>query len=54
LAGRMDAGIQLHDAAKNGDVAEVRRLVASGVKVDERDADGWTALHLAAQQGHVR
>ena len=43
----------LHDAAKSGDVAEVRRLVAIGVDLDGRDACGQTALQLAATRGHV-
>jgi hypothetical protein len=47
------AGMTLHQAALSGDVAEVRRLVASGVKVDERDEFGSTALHYAAFPGDV-
>jgi hypothetical protein len=43
----------LLQAAKVGDVAEVRKVVALGVNVDERDADGDTALHWAAGNGHV-
>jgi hypothetical protein len=30
----------LHEAAANGDVAEMRRLVAAGVNVDELDENG--------------
>jgi ankyrin repeat protein len=41
----------LHEAAARGDVVEVRRLVAHGVKVDSRDTDGVTALHWAARLG---
>jgi hypothetical protein len=37
-AGTPAAGT-LHDAAERGDVAKVRRLVALGVNVEERDAD---------------
>jgi hypothetical protein len=43
----------LLQAALNGDVVEVRRLVATGVNVDERDANGATALLLAAEHGKV-
>jgi hypothetical protein len=44
----------LLQAAEDGDVAEVRRLVAMGVNVKERDADhGTTALHVAAEFGQV-
>jgi len=43
----------LHDAAANGDVAEMRRLVAAGVDVDELDEHGETALLWATDNGHV-
>jgi hypothetical protein len=32
----------IHDAAKAGDVAKVRQLLANGAKVDARAKDGWT------------
>jgi hypothetical protein len=35
---------------RNGDVREVRRLVAASVNVDERDADGATTLYWFASQ----
>jgi len=37
----------IHDAAKAGDVAEVKKLLASGVKVDARGFGGQTPLHYA-------
>ena len=37
----------IHWAAYLGDVAEVKKLLASGVKVDARDKDGYTPLHKA-------
>ena len=38
----------IHDAAKAGDVAEVKKLLASGVKVGAKEEErGWTPLHLA-------
>ena len=43
----------LQKATQRGDVAEMRRLVANGRNVNERDADGDTALHYAADYGHV-
>jgi ankyrin repeat protein len=43
----------LLEATQRGDVAEVRRVSALGVNVDERDADGDTALHWAAANGHM-
>ena len=48
------AGMKLlQQAAQRGDVAEMRRLVANGRNVNERDANGVTALHVAAVYGHV-
>jgi hypothetical protein len=49
----MEAQMPLQQAALNGDVVEMRRLVAAGAIVDERDADGDTALHCASMKGHV-
>lgn len=38
----------IHDAAKAGDAAKVKKLLASGVKVDARSfLGGYTPLHLA-------
>lgn len=38
----------LHMAAQSGDVAEIRRLAALGVDIDQRDSGGRTAIHIAA------
>ena len=38
-------------AAYQGDLNEIRRLVASGVNLDEADYDGRTCIHLAASEG---
>jgi ankyrin repeat protein len=43
---------ELHLAAVRGDIALMERLLSSGAAVDERDQDGWTALHRAADAGH--
>jgi hypothetical protein len=44
----------LLEAALIGDVTEVRRLVvAMGVNLEKRNADGATALLYAAAKGHV-
>lgn len=40
-------------AAAEGDVGEMRRLVAKGVNPDQSDYDGRTALHLAASEGKL-
>ena len=38
----------IHDAAKAGDVAKVRQLLANGAKVNAREGYGHTPLHKAA------
>ena len=44
----------IHDAAKAGDVAKVRQLLANGAKVDARgESFGMTPLHEAAWKGHA-
>jgi hypothetical protein len=43
----------LHDAAKAGDVAEVRRLLQAGANVEAGNKDGETPLHRAARGGHA-
>jgi ankyrin repeat protein len=42
----------LHYAAANGDVNEVRRLLAEGADPGTADAVGFTPLHFAAQEQH--
>lgn len=38
----------LHMAAQPGDVAEIRRLAALGVDIEQHDSGGRTAIHIAA------
>ena len=40
-------------AAEDGNVSEVRRLVAEGADVNMQGEGGWSPLHLAAGNGHV-
>ncbi len=42
----------LLEAARRGDAAVVRALVAKGVNVNAAPGDGMTALHWAAERGH--
>ena len=53
MGGSTGAVMELYQAVSRGDVAELRRLVASGMNVDVLDEDGWTALLYAALNGHV-
>ena len=41
-------------SAKDGDVAKTKKLIANGVGLDETDRYGWTALMLAAKEGHAQ
>jgi ankyrin repeat protein len=47
----MVLGMDLFMAIRAGDVARVKELAAQGEDVTKPDADGWTALHLAAYDG---
>ena len=42
----------IHDAAKEGDLAKVKILIAEGSGVNVRDENGLTPLHIAAYQGY--
>lgn len=44
----------LHDAARNGDISEVRELLDAGVPVDYEYGLYGTALHEAAAFGHTQ
>ncbi len=44
----------LMDAARNGDVASVRSLLAEGADPSAAQGDGMTALHWAAERGHAQ
>ncbi len=48
-----DDGRELLVAARNGDLATVKRLLAAGTPVDSPGAYGTTALSLAAQHGRI-
>ena len=48
------AGEALRSAAKRGDEAEVRRLIADeGAPVDAKDNNGFTPLHCAAAHAEL-
>ncbi len=46
------SSLDLHLAAKNGELSSVQRLIESGADVNVQDADGSTPLHYAASNGH--
>ena len=43
----------LPQAAANGELATVDRLLLAGVDINARDADGNTALHLCSKHSHL-
>jgi len=46
-------GDEIHDAAKNGDLAKVQALLKQNPGlVFSKDHNGWTPLHHAAEGGH--
>ncbi len=49
----MNDAMSLCWAAYQGDLNEIRRLVAKGVDLNGEDYDGRTCLHLAAAEGKV-
>lgn len=48
-----DDDLPIHQAARNGDVAELQNLVAAGSSVNLEKDNGMTPLYLACQEGHV-
>lgn len=52
-AGEVRAYAGLFDAAARGDAPRIAQLAATGERVDARDAQGRTSLHVAAFGGHV-
>ena len=45
---------QLLEAAKIGDISEVKNLLARGADVNATDSEGTTALHVAVKFRHVK
>lgn len=50
---RANNAFNFNEAAANGDLAELRRFVAAGAKVNEGDYDSRRAIHIAASEGKL-
>jgi len=48
-----DGFTPLHEAAKDGDVSEVKELLSKGAEVNAKTTGGFTPLHYAAWKGHL-
>lgn len=48
----MEKESPLHEAAKKGDVTQVKTLIEEGANINEQDAKGRTPLHWATEKGH--
>ena len=49
----MAAKVNIHVAAGEGNVGEVKAYLKAGGIIDKRDADRWTPLMLAVREGHI-
>jgi len=47
-----DKNARLFNAAQNGDLVIVQKLISKGADVNAKDEDGFTPLMLAAKNGH--
>ena len=47
-------GPSIHQATIDGKIALIRRELSNGANVNQKNEDGFTLLHLAAQSGHKR
>ena len=45
---------QFFNAVIDGDVKKVQKCVAGGVNVAAANINGFTALHIASEQGHLK
>ncbi len=46
-------GTRFFDACKAGDTQEVQACIEEGINVNIYSPEGWTALHIAVQQGNL-
>ena len=44
--------VDIHQAAKDGNIKAVKQHLAAGTDVNAKTGSGWTPLHYAAREGH--
>ena len=44
----------LHEAARLGHLDVVHELIIAGSQIDNKNEDAETALHIAAEKGHLK
>jgi len=44
--------VDIHEAARTGNIEAVKQHLAAGTDVNAKDEDGVTPLHMAANRGH--
>ena len=47
-------GLPLHIAAEKGHLKIVEKLIEKDAKLEAADNYGWTALHIAVQENHLK
>ena len=45
--------IDIHEAAKKGDIEAIKQHIAAGTHVNAKGREGFTPLHFAADRGHA-
>ncbi|KAI8906913.1 ankyrin repeat protein, partial [Gorgonomyces haynaldii] len=42
-----------HSTVRDGNLRQIRDMIRSGVDINQKDTFGMTALHYAAEEGHL-
>ncbi|KAI8903223.1 hypothetical protein EDD86DRAFT_215632 [Gorgonomyces haynaldii] len=50
---RIDSKMDWHSTVRDGNLRQIRDMIRSGVDINQKDTFGMTALHYAAEEGHL-